>query len=269
MSSSGWSAWLNGKFLGSYLGDSSTEQANLTLSFTNVTVNPSTPNVLLVVHDDTGHDETTGALNPRGILDFKLLGSSTSFSHWRLAGTAGGESNLDPVRGVYNEDGLYGERVGWHLPGFDDSTWTSASKQQTVVNGLTSSVLSFQGATVRFFRTVIPLQLPSSHDISISFILSTPTRSTTSYRAQLFVNGYQYKRYNPHIGNQVVYPVPAGILDYNGENTIGVVVWAQNEEGATITVGWRVNYVADSSLEVVSLGEGLRPRWSEQRERFA
>ncbi|OQD68408.1 hypothetical protein PENDEC_c036G00600 [Penicillium decumbens] len=145
----------------------------------------------LILHQRHRHDKTTGALNPRGILDFKLLGSSTSFSHWRLAGTADGESNLDPVRGVYNGDGLYGERVGWHLPGFDDSTWTSASKQQTVVNGLTSSVLSFQGATVRFFRTVIPLQLSSSHEISISFILSTPTCSTTSYRAQLFVNGYQ------------------------------------------------------------------------------
>jgi hypothetical protein len=36
--------------------------------------------------------------------------------------------------------------------------------------------------------------------------------------------------YNPYIGNQVVYPVPVGILDYKGENTIGVAVWAQTTE---------------------------------------
>jgi beta-galactosidase len=266
---SGWSAWLNGEFLGSYLGDSSTEQANLTLSFSNVTVSTSKPNVLLVVQDDTGHDETTGALNPRGILDFKLEGSSTGFTHWRLAGTAGGESNLDPVRGAWNEDGLFCERVGWHLPGFDDSAWKSASKVQALVNGTTSSVLSFTGATVKFFRTTVPLNIPAGRDVSISFILGTPSGSSTSYRAQLFVNGYQYGRYYPHIGNQVVYPVPAGILDYSGENTIGIALWAQSEEGADITVGWRVNYVADSSLEVVGLGEGLRPAWSEEREKFA
>jgi beta-galactosidase len=85
----------------------------------------------------------------------------------------------------------------------------------------------------------------------------------------LFVNGYQYGRYNPYIGNQVVYPVPAGILNYNGENTIAVAVWAQSEDGASISIGWRVNYAADSSLDVVGLGNGLRPEWSEERGRFA
>lgn len=138
-----------------------------------------------------------------------------------------------------------------------------------MVNGTTSSVLSFTGATVNFFRTTIPLDIPAGRDVSISFILGTPTGSSSSYRAQLFVNGYQYGRYYPYIGNQVVYPVPAGILDYSGENTIGVAVWAQSEEGADISVGWRVNYAADSSLEVVGLGEGLRPAWSEEREKFA
>jgi beta-galactosidase len=257
---SGWSAWLNGEFLTSYLGDASISQANLTLSFTNATLSTTKPNVLLIVHDDTGHDETTGALNPRGILDSTLLGSETGFTHWRLAGTAGGESNLDPVRGVYNEDGLFGERVGWHLPGYDDSAWKETS---------TGSVLSFTGATVRFFRTTIDLDLPAGTDISISFVLSTPS-GTDKYRAQLFVNGYQYGRYNPYIGNQVVYPVPVGILDYKGVNTISVAVWAQTEEGASIGVDWRVNYVADSSLDVSSLDtRDLRPEWTEERVKFA
>ncbi|KAJ6073608.1 uncharacterized protein N7446_001385 [Penicillium canescens] len=249
----GWSAWLNGAFLGSYLGDANTAQANLTLSFANATLSTTTPNVLLIVHDDTGHDQTTGALNPRGIFDASLLNSTSGFTHWRLAGTAGGESNLDPVRGVWNEDGLYGERVGWHLPGFDDSAWKTTSSKS---NSKGKSILSFEGATVRFFRTTIDLSLPSEHDISISFVLSTPAGTTNAYRAQLFVNGYQYGRYNPFIGNQVVYPVPVGILDYNGENTIAIAVWAQSDEGASIGVEWRVDYLADSSLDVASFETG-------------
>jgi hypothetical protein len=261
--SSGWSAWLNGHFLDSHLGSATTSKANKTLSFPPSYLNPTgTENVLLVVHDDTGHDQTTGALNPRGILGARLLTNSTSspaptFTRWRLAGTAGGESNLDPIRGVFNEDGLFAERVGWHLPGFDDSAWNSTSS------------LTFKGATIRFFRTTIPLSIPSGLDVSISFILSTPSTSPKSYRAQLFVNGYQYGRYNPHIGNQVVFPVPPGILNYRGENTISLAVWAQTEEGASIGVDWKVDYVADSSLSVAGFGEGLRPGWSVERLGFA
>lgn len=130
-------------------------------------------------------------------------------------------------------------------------------------------MLSFTGATVRFFRTTIDLNLPAGTDISISFVLSTPS-GTDKYRAQLFVNGYQYGRYNPYIGNQVVYPVPVGILDYAGVNTVSVAVWAQTEEGASIGVDWRVNYVADSSLDVASLDtKELRPEWTEERLKFA
>ena len=170
------------------------------------------------------------------------------------------------MRGVYNEDGLYGERVGWHLPGFDDSKWTSVSKIQSG----SSSVLGFDGATVQFFRTIIDLDLPSEHDISISFVLGNPSGSTATYRAQLFVNGYQYGRFNPYIGNQVDFPVSAGILDYNGEDTIAVAVWAQTEEGASISVGWQVNYAAASSLAVSEINdESLRPSWTEERLKFA
>ncbi|KAL4934561.1 glycoside hydrolase family 35 protein [Aspergillus undulatus] len=283
----GWSAWLNGHFLGSHLGNASIDQANATLTFPSNTLNEDgTPNVLLIVHDDTGHDQTTGVLNPRGITEARLLsaenddGNSTApeFTHWRVAGGAGGESDLDPVRGVYNEDGLYAERVGWHLPGFDDSE-LDVSEAETS--------LSFTGATVKFFRTVIPaLDIPSGVDVSISFVFSSSSSNTTitttkgtdssgegntaAFRAQLFVNGYQYGRYNPSVGNQIVYPVPPGILDYTGENTIGVAVWAQTEAGAYLELDWRVDYVLGSSLDVRNLDvEGLRPGWDEGRKEFA
>lgn len=69
----GYSVWLNGDFIGSFLGTSSTESASVSLSFTNATVH-ATSNVLLVIQDNTGHDETGGATNPRGIYDATLLG---------------------------------------------------------------------------------------------------------------------------------------------------------------------------------------------------
>ncbi len=260
------------------MGSASIDQANDTLTFPSKALNnDGSPNVLLVVHDDTGHDQTTGVLNPRGILEARLLSTSLSsnetsapeFTHWRVAGTAGGESDLDPVRGVYNEDGLYAERVGWHLPGFDDDDW------ELVKSGENSS-LFFTGATVKFFRTVIPpLSIPEGVDVSISFVFSAASNNnsnsdTTAFRAQLFVNGYQYGRYNPYVGNQVVYPVPPGVLDYNEENTIGVAVWAQTEAGARLSLDWKVNYVLDSSLDARGLDVGgLRPGWSKEREKFA
>lgn len=270
---SGWSAYLNGHFLGSHLGTATTSQANKTLLFPAGTLRKNTTNTILVIHDDTGHDQTTGALNPRGILAARLLAPSDSstapnFTQWRVAGTAGGESDLDPVRGVYNEDGLFAERMGWHLPGFDDADWPA--NNSTTTRGAQVS-LSVTGATVRFFRAVVPLHLPRGVDASISFVLGTPAGASTAYRAQLFVNGYQYGRYYPHIGNQVVYPVPAGVLNYDGENTIGVAVWAQSEAGAEMSLDWRVNYVADSSLDAVKVAaEGtLRPGWSEERLQYA
>jgi beta-galactosidase GanA len=260
---SGWSAWLNGELIGSYLGNANLESGNLTITFPTGLVKQSGENVLLVVHDDTGHDE--GALNPRGILQASLLsssGTSLNFSRWRVAGTAGGESNLDPVRGVYNEDGFFAERVGWHLPGFDDSKWPSTSSASSTTG------LSFTGAGVTFYRTIVPLNIRSGVDVSISFVFSAPNATNTAFRAQLFVNGYQYGRFNPYIGNQVLYPVPPGVLDYTGDNTIGLAVWSQTEAGAQITLDWQVNYVAESSLDVTFDGQALRPGWTEERLKY-
>lgn len=42
----------------------------------------------------------------------------------------------------------------------------------------------------------------------------------------------------PTVGNfgpQHLFPVPEGILNYQGENTVSVVIWAQGEAGAHIS----------------------------------
>lgn len=68
--SHGWSVYLNGKFLGSTFGSVSLPQTNCTLYPSNKT--KAGENVLFVIQDNMGHDQTTGVLNPRGILNTTL-----------------------------------------------------------------------------------------------------------------------------------------------------------------------------------------------------
>jgi hypothetical protein len=258
----GWSAWLNGVFVGSWLGNNTqfSEQGNVTLSFANATLNSNgTANVLLIVQDNSGHDETSGALNPRGTLNATLIGASgASFTQWKVAGTAGGDDNpLDSMRGHLNEGGLVAERLGWHLPGFDDSSWNSSSPLSDGV----------PGAGIRFYRTSMSLNVPRGLDVSFEFSLSSP--GSLKLRALLFVNGYQYGRFNPWMGHQVDFPVPPGVLNYNGQNTIGLAVWAQTEEGAQVGVEVKKAYVAESSLDVTFDGNYLRPPWTANRLAYA
>ena len=257
----GWSAFLNGQLVGSFLGSTSLEAGNLTLSFSNVTVDSTGQNVFLVIQDNSGHDETTGALNPRGIINSTLLGNE--FTSWKVAGTAGGDLNpIDPMRGHLNEGGLTAERLGWHLPSFDDSAWPSVSS------------ISFSGAGANFYRTTFPLPIPSNLDVSLAFQLTTPTSApTNAYRVLLFVNGYQYARFNPYIGHEINFPVPPGILDYSGgENTVGVAVWAQTEEGAEVDIELVTRYTVETGYEGgFQLPETayLRPGWTPDRLQYA
>lgn len=121
----GWTAWLNGQAIGYNPGNATLWVTNAVIPFNNITLNDE-KNVLTVVTDYTGHDQTSygpsGAQNPRGILGAQLLTANNtklSFDQWKIQGNAGGEKNIDPVRGPLNEGGLYGERLGWHLPGFN------------------------------------------------------------------------------------------------------------------------------------------------------
>jgi hypothetical protein len=171
--SHGWSAYLNGRFLGSTFGNVSLAQTNRTLEFGNAT--ESGENVIFVIQDNMGHDQTTGALNPRGILNATLLGGG-SFSSWKVAGKAGGQENIDPIRGAYNEGGLTAERLGWHLPGFDDSEWEAGSPAE-----------GFAEPGAKFYRTVFPLDIPRGYDVSLAFELA-PGVERSALRAQVSVH---------------------------------------------------------------------------------
>ncbi|KAK3501824.1 glycoside hydrolase superfamily [Neurospora crassa] len=264
-----WSTFLNGKFLSSYTGDPTVAASNATLSFANAPIFTNQTNVLLVVHDDTGHDQLSAALNPRGILNATLLSSNSSttpkFNLWKLAGTAGGSdpsrSTLDPLRTHYNEGGLSAERLGWHLPGFDHSSWSSPSTA--------SPAQGFTGATIRFYRTSLPLGVPKGVDASFAFKFTPVDTSNLKYRAFLYVNGYQYGRYYPSIASENVFPVPAGVLNHGGDNVIGLAVWAQTEKGAKVDIELVTKYAVESSFKSRFDGKYLQPGWTKERLDYA
>ena len=87
-------------------------------------------NVISVLVRNMGHNEDGGKNDaqkaPRGLLSASVVGSDAPVS-WRIQGVRGGEALVDRVRGPQNNGGLYGERSGWSLPGFDDSAWESVS----------------------------------------------------------------------------------------------------------------------------------------------
>lgn len=256
----GYSTWLNGEFIGSWAGSPANASATLTLSFANKTL-LDTGNVVFVVLDYQGHDQDSvgpdGPRNPRGISEASLTGGNTTFTEWRLIGNAGGESPVDMVRGVYNEGGLRAERLGWALPGFDDGKWKQKSPLEGVV-----------GAGIEFYRTTFRLSVPTNYDVPLAVVLGAP--KTTISRVQIYINGYQYGKYISHIGPQTEFPIPPGIINNGGWNTIGIAVWAQDAAGAVLeTLELKEVDRFTSSFKFDFDGKYLQPEWTKDRLNFA
>ncbi|THU75612.1 hypothetical protein K435DRAFT_974749 [Dendrothele bispora CBS 962.96] len=160
---------------------------------------------------------------PRGIVNFEFLGSNTTkVDVWKVTGNLGGEDYIDKTRGALNEGGLFAERQGWHLPGFDDSHWDTGSP-----------TVGISQAGVQFYRTDFNLNVPSGVDYPIAIAVSNTTTGVP-FRSQFYVNGYQFGKYVNHIGPQTIFPVPQGILNYQGSNTLAVSLWAADPTGAKL-----------------------------------
>ncbi|KAF2255109.1 glycoside hydrolase family 35 protein [Trematosphaeria pertusa] len=258
----GWNAWLNGKPIGYSPGNASLTSTTALLSFENVTLKDE-GNVLTVVTDYNGHDETStgpaGVENPRGILGVQLLSASNSsikFDTWRIQGNAGGESNIDPVRGPMNEGGLYGERLGWHLPGFGTTNWEKASPVDKGV----------QGPGIRWFSTTFDLDIDEDLDVPLGVELGAS--EGTIARVLLYVNGYQYGKFLPHIGPQTRFPIPPGIINMRGSNALSIAIWAQTDAGAKLNTLRLVEYAQyQSGFGFGKIdGKALQPRWKDRGE---
>ncbi|KAJ5247363.1 CAZyme family GH35 [Penicillium chermesinum] len=209
----GHSAWINSTFIGSWIGS---------------VFRPGETYVLTIVIDNMGLDENNGpgyegTKDPRGILDYTLSGRSADAITWKLTGNLGGEDYQDLTRGPLNEGGLYAERQGFHQPEPPSQEWNTSSPFTGVSQ-----------AGVQFYSTSFDLDLPKGWDIPLYFDFRNSSSSPAPYRVQLFVNGYQYGKYVSNIGPQTAYPVPEGILNYQGRNWIALTLWAQDQNGAKL-----------------------------------
>jgi len=260
----GWTAWLNGALIGGNVGNASLTTTSAVLSLPSSSLKPSN-NLVTVVVDYHGHDETStakGVENPRGILGASLVSNNatgTGFKTWKIQGNAGGSSNLDPVRGPMNEGGLYGERLGWHLPSF-----TPSSPQF----GRSSPFIGIKSSGIEFYTTTFHLNIDSDLDVPLGIELAAP--AGTVARIMIWVNGYQYGKYVPHIGPQTRFPIPPGVINNRGLNTVALSLWAMTDEGARLDTVRMFDYGRyQTDFKFNSDWSYLQPGWDKERSAYA
>ncbi|KAJ7638480.1 glycoside hydrolase family 35 protein [Roridomyces roridus] len=242
----GYSVWLDATFIGSWEGDPNFADFNGTHAFPGGGLRKASTHVLTIVQDHMGNEEDWWAAGndfqtPRGVLDYHFIGSnSTSVTIWKVAGNLGGEDYVDTTRGPLNEGGLFGERQGWHLPGFNDAAWARGAPTQGIAH-----------AGVAFYRTTFNLNVPQGVDYPLAIAL-TKSMTPSNFRAQIYVNGYSFGKYVNNIGPQSVFPVPQGILNYNGLNTLAISLWANDAGGARIdSLALKLTAQIESSMGAV------------------
>ncbi|KAF9048348.1 glycoside hydrolase family 35 protein [Hymenopellis radicata] len=212
----GYTAWSNGVFLGSGQGNSTVSLSDDSWPISNGMLRAGADNVLLVVQDHTGISETNsnGGKEPRGIRGYALEGGNATIT-WRLQGNQGGAAKAQ-IRG------LYAERIGAHLPGYPDGSWSDASP----LDGIKS-------AGINFYRTTFNLAVPDGVDFPVRLSI-TPSDITSNFRVQIYLNGWQVGKYINNIGPQTVFVLPASILRKSSLNTLALSLWSLDGSGATI-----------------------------------
>ncbi|MFG1683924.1 beta-galactosidase [Nonomuraea sp. NPDC049269] len=214
-------AWLNGHYLGSAAGgtqaDSDTRNPDPgpgNFAIPAGLLKSGEQAVLAVLVQNMGHnDDWTADDNrfkqPRGLFGAAVSGSSAAIS-WKIQGARGGRELVDPARGPLNTGGLYGERAGWHLPGYRDGSW-----QET-------STPSAQTPGVRWYRTTFGLNLPGDQDTPIA--LRFGGELPVGARVLVFLNGWNLGQYSGDLGPQRDFSLPEGVLDPLGDNTLALAV---------------------------------------------
>lgn len=223
--------WLDGKFIGQHELAGGLPRP-ITTGVTSFDLPPEArapgEHVLSIMIRNNGHNWDLDAddfhKETRGLVSASLEAKTgPGFSvpiDWKIQGNAGGEDIADPVRGVVNNGGLFGERSGWHLPGFDDSSWSSTTL---------SNVPAPAGTT--WLRTSFDLNVPKGQDatIALAFGDTTKPRSDRQYRVLMFVNGWNMGQFIAHVGPQRVFPIPEGILNHGGRNSLALAVTSDGD----------------------------------------
>lgn len=225
------SVWLGDKYLGSFKGSSGDESHNDTYPLPILTAKKKY--VLTVIVDSMGLNENFSPgyddmKTPRGVFNWSINGKSgavTPVDEWKITGNLGGQNYVDKFRGPLNEGGFFYERQGFHLP--NPPVGSAPFSKGSPLTG-------FDHAGVAFYTAKLTLDLPTpEYDIPLSFVFDNGTR-TGDYRAQVYVNGFQFGKYISYIGPQTEFPVPEGIFNYHGDNWIGVSIWAVSDTGARL-----------------------------------
>jgi len=226
-------AWVDGQFIGE-----AETPGGLPRPITTGTARFALPasaqsgeHILSVMVRNNGHnwdlDSDDFHKEARGLISASLEGGSSGRSFavpimWKIQGKRGGETLADPTRGPANNGGLYGERMGWHLPGFDDKRWAKATVPATQAEAGTS-----------WYRTSFDLAVPKGQDatIALSFGDATKPRSPVRYRVLMFVNGWNMGQFIAHVGPQRTFPIPEGILNHRGKNHVALAVTSDGQAG--------------------------------------
>lgn len=207
-------AWLNGHFLGN--NPSGAQEFAIDPTW----LKKGEDSVVSVLVDNHGHlqEERNGAFRERrGLISATLAGTPTDI-RWKIQGNAGGEDLPDRVRGPFNAGGLFGERMGWQLPGFDDGRWKAATLPHAT-----------EAPGVDWYRTTFRLDLPERQDVPIA--LRIHDAAPHHYRAVVFVNGWQIGRYISDVGPQTDFELPSGLLNRHGDNSIAIAAWSTAQDG--------------------------------------
>jgi beta-galactosidase GanA len=221
--------WLNGRYLGSAIGGvqaDSDPPVNPDPGPGDFTIPagllaPGRTATLSVLVENMGHNDDwiaddTRFKQPRGLVGASVTapaGSATPIS-WRIQGARGGENLVDPARGPLNTGGLYGERSGWHLPGFPDGWWRRTASPAT----------GSPAPGVSWYRTMFRLDLPRGQDVPVA--LRFGGAASGGYRALIFLNGWNVGQYLGDASPQRDFVLPAGLLRERGANTLALAVIA-------------------------------------------
>jgi aryl-phospho-beta-D-glucosidase BglC (GH1 family) len=246
-----YSVYLNGTYLGSAdesLGVPPHAYASArTFAFPAGLLRPGQDNVIAVLTESLGHDEgwLAGPLaqSPQGIISAQLAGAAESVV-WRIQGDAGGEHPADSVRGIFNASGLFGERNGWYLPGFNDTGW------QTVALPDNWSARQAGGVAVGWYRTHFTLNLPANTQIPLGLTLPH-----VSDKAVIWLNGWLLGRYWEQEGPQHTFYLPEGILNPNGDNVLSIAAWNRGGVGGLTAEPLLQPYVALASHSLKPTGD--------------
>ncbi|THA71052.1 beta-galactosidase [Streptomyces sp. A0958] len=203
--------WLDGHYLGAQ-GD-----GGATYTVPEGLVEPGKPAVLAILVRNMGQYEDWSSdgrsKGGRGLADVDIAGAGKT--EWRIQGAEGGDEPTDTARGLYNNGGLYGERLGWHLPGAPDASWARTGSLKSDRPG------------VRWYRTTARLDLPKGADTALGLRIEDAGGRTGKYRVQIFVNGWNTGQYVNNVGPQQEFVIPSGFLKPHGDNTVALAVTAE------------------------------------------